>query len=132
MSSKKKRNNKPAVNTAKTVTEIKKQNTFEYILTNILCLLVFVAFGYIAIMSFIQTCTIDSAHYASEKILFNTDNLVLNTFFTVFLYISPYFFAKLKQKVTSRFLQIVNLLFLKFMLLMPTESIYHEKCLKQQ
>ena len=105
MSSKKKRNNKPAVNSAKTVTEIKKQNTFEYILTNILCLLVFVAFGYIAIMSFIQTCTIDSAHYASEKILFNTDNLVLNTFFTVLFTVFIFkmkrhydFFAKVNLK----------------------------------
>ena len=45
--------NKPK-QTAKTVTSVKKQNTVEYVIVNILCLFVFIAFAYIAIMSFVH------------------------------------------------------------------------------
>ena len=105
MSGKKKTNNKPTVNSVKTVTSVKKQNAFETVLTNIICILVFIAFGYIAVMSFIQTSSLDPTAYASEKILFNTDNLVLNTFFTVIFTVFIFkmkrhydFFAKINIK----------------------------------
>ena len=41
--------NKPK-QTGKTVTSVKKQNTVEYVIVNILCLFVFIAFAYIAII----------------------------------------------------------------------------------
>lgn len=52
--------NKPK-QTAKTVTSVKKQNIVEYVIVNILCLFVFIAFACIAIMSFVQTSVFDSA-----------------------------------------------------------------------
>ena len=73
--------NKPKQN-AKTVTSVKKQNTVEYVIVNILCLFVFIAFAYIAIMSFVQTSVFDSANYGSEVILYQTDNIALNILFT--------------------------------------------------
>ena len=36
-----------------TVKTISRQNTFEYLVVNIICIFLFVAFGYIAIMSFL-------------------------------------------------------------------------------
>ena len=41
-----------------TVKTISRQNTFEYVIVNIICLFLFVAFGYIAIMSFLQTASL--------------------------------------------------------------------------
>lgn len=73
--------NKPK-QTGKTVTSVKKQNTVEYVIVNILCLFVFIAFAYIAIMSFVQTSVFDSANYGSEIILYQTDNIALNILFT--------------------------------------------------
>lgn len=73
--------NKPK-QTGKTVTSVKKQNTVEYVIVNILCLFVFIAFAYIAIMSFVQTSVFDSANYGSEVILYQTDNIALNILFT--------------------------------------------------
>ena len=105
MSKKKKKNTYTAVTKAKTVSSIKKQNTLEYILVNLICLFVFIAFGYIAIMSFFKTCTLDQAHYKTELILYNSDNLVLNTFFTVLFTVFIFrmkrhydFFAKINLK----------------------------------
>lgn len=89
-----------------TVQTIEKQNKLEYIVVNILSLLVFVAFAYIAIMSFIQTSVIDSANYSSEVILYQTDNVALNLLFTALFAVFAFkmnkhcdFFAKLNIKV---------------------------------
>lgn len=70
-------------NNKKTVTSVKKQSSFEYFVVNIICLLVFMAFGYIAVMAFFQTSIIDPAHYSSESILYQADNIVLNLLFTL-------------------------------------------------
>ena len=96
--------NKPK-QTGKTVTSVKKQNTVEYVIVNILCLFVFIAFAYIAIMSFVQTSVFDSANYGSEVILYQTDNIALNilftSLFTVFIFKMKKhcdFFAKVNLK----------------------------------
>lgn len=92
-----------------TVEAVKKQNTFEFVTVNILCLSVFAVFGYIAVMSFIQTSIIDSAAYSSEKIIFQTDNIALNIFFTALFAV---FIFKMKKhydffaKVNMRYMEI--------------------------
>lgn len=95
-----------ANNKVSTVQTIEKQNKLEYIAVNILSLFVFVAFAYIAIMSFIQTSVIDPASYSSEVILYQTDNVALNLLFTALFAVFAFkmnkhcdFFAKLNIKV---------------------------------
>ncbi len=111
--------NKPK-QTGKTVTSVKKQNTVEYVIVNILCLFVFIAFAYIAIMSFVQTSVFDSANYGSEIILYQTDNIALNilftSLFTVFIFKMKKhcdFFAKVNLKYMhiglAAFVMIVGL-----------------------
>ncbi len=68
---------------AKTVTAVKNRCMTEYVVVNIICLLVFLAFGYIAVMSFFQTSVIDPQKYVSEHILFQNDIVPLNLLFTV-------------------------------------------------
>lgn len=84
----KKKNIKPRAKTApksevKTVNTVKKKCLTEYIVVNIICLFVFLAFGYIAIMSFFQTSVLDPDKYVSEHILFQNDMIVLNILLTV-------------------------------------------------
>ena len=55
--------NKSANSKKSTVNTISRQNTFEFVIVNIICLFLFVAFGYIAIMSFLQTSVFDEAAY---------------------------------------------------------------------
>ena len=62
----------------KTVKTVEKRNRFEMVVVNILCLFVFLAFGYIALMAFFQTSVIDSTKYASEVILYTADIVPLN------------------------------------------------------
>ena len=52
---------------AETVATIQKKSKFEFIVVNILCLLVFLAFGYIGVMSFFQTSVFDPSQYVSER-----------------------------------------------------------------
>ncbi len=66
-----------------TVEAAKRKSMTEYITVNIICLLVFIAFGYIALMSFFQTSVIDANNYVSEKILFQSDMIPLNLLLTV-------------------------------------------------
>ena len=89
----------------KTVNTVKKQNTIEYVIVNIICLFVFIAFGYIAIMSFFQTSVIDPQNYVSEVILYQVDNVALNILFTVLFAVFVFrmkrhyaFFAKINMK----------------------------------
>ena len=58
----------------------KKSCLTESIAVNIICGLLFLVFGYIAIMSVFQTCVIDPANYHSEVILFQDDLFVINIF----------------------------------------------------
>lgn len=90
----------------KTITTNKIGETLEYVLVNIFCLLIFVAFGYISIMSLLQTSVIDSANYANEIINYESDNFFINIFFIVLFFAFLFamknkydFFAKLDIKV---------------------------------
>lgn len=70
-----------------TVRSKQKKSRTEYIVVNIICLLVFIAFGYVALMSFFQTSVIDPNNYISEKILFQTDQVIFNIFFTALFFV---------------------------------------------
>ena len=75
--------NKTATNT-KTQSSAKaspaKHCLTESIAVNIICGMLFLIFGYIAIMSIFQTCIIDPANYHSEVIIFQDDLFVINIF----------------------------------------------------
>lgn len=101
--------NKSANSKNSTVKTISRQNTFEYVIVNIICLFLFVAFGYIAVMSILQTSVFDEAAYSNEKIIFEMDNIALNIFCTA---IFAVFVFKMKKhydffaKVDLRFMEI--------------------------
>ena len=76
-----------------TIDDRKKQSKIELAVVNILCLLIFMAFGYIAVMSFFQTSIIDPAAFLEEKIIFAADSILLNVLFTV-LFIVLLFWLK--------------------------------------
>lgn len=104
--SKKKKQQTDTQPTPVTVATIEKKSKFEYVTVNIICLFVFLAFGYIAVMGFFQTSVIDPTAYASERILYETDNIALNLLFTAlfvaFLFAMRKFydfFAKLNMTV---------------------------------
>lgn len=88
-----------------TINTLKKRSKVETITSNILAVLAFIAFGFIAVMSIIQTCVFDPANYNSEVILFNFDlipiNIVVFLLFGVIVYKankSYDFFAKVNMK----------------------------------
>ncbi len=96
--------NKSSGNNLAAVNE--KRSKFEFITVNIICLFVFIAFGYIAIMSLFQTSVINPEKYANENILYNNDNVALNLLFiclfAVFLFAMKKkydFFAKVNLKL---------------------------------
>lgn len=102
-------NKKTNVKNKKTVNTIKAVNKIESIVVNIICLLVFIAFGYIAVMSIVQTSKIDPTKYSSEVILYETDNIALNILFIVLFFV--FLFAMKKrydffEKVNMRNLEI--------------------------
>ena len=73
-----------------TVRDREKRCIVEYIVVNIICLFVFLAFGYIALMSYFQTSLIDPDNYVSEKILYQRDMILFNIALTV-LFLVAYF-----------------------------------------
>ena len=73
---------KPSSAAIKTVKTTQKKCLFEYIAVNVISLFVFLSFGYIAVMAFFQTSVIDPTNYAGERILYNSDNIILNLVFT--------------------------------------------------
>ncbi len=73
---------KPSSAAVKTVKTTQKKCLFEYIAVNVISLFVFLSFGYIAVMAFFQTSVIDPTNYAGERILYNSDNIILNLVFT--------------------------------------------------
>ena len=91
MSKNKNKSKKPAaaVNApVKTVATVQRKCMFEYIAVNILSLFVFLSFGYIALMAFLQTSVLDPEHYTGEHILFQDDMILLNILFTVLIFIA--------------------------------------------
>lgn len=117
MSKKNKKTNTAKAAAPVTVAALEKKSKFEYIVVNIICLFAFLAFGYIAIMGFFQTSVIDPMAYSAEKILFQTDNLALNLFFTaIFVGILFFmrrfydFFAKINMTVLEIILTVYVIL----------------------
>lgn len=92
-------------NQPKTVVTNKRYSLIEDIAVNLIAILVLLAFGYIAVMSFFQTSVIDPTQYANETILYQADLIALNLFFTalfvfVLFRLKKYydFFAKVNIK----------------------------------
>lgn len=113
----------------KNIETVKKQNTFEYLIVNLICLFLFLAFAYVAVMSIFQTSVFDPTAYGAEKIIFQTDNIALNIFMTVLFAV---FVFKMKKhydffaKVNMRFLEIglvVYALLLGFVWIFSVTSI---------
>ena len=94
---------------AATIPTTQKANKAEFIVVNILCLFIFLAFGYIGIMSFFETSVFDQTNLASELVIFEGDNIILNLFFTA-LFIALLFwlrrFYDFFAKVNIRILEI--------------------------
>ena len=89
----------------KNIATVKRQNTFEYLIVNLVCLFLFLAFAYIAVMSIFQTSVFDPTAYGAEKIIFQTDNIALNIFMTVLFAVFVFkmkkhydFFAKVNMR----------------------------------
>ena len=61
-----------------TVPTLRWQDNFERITVNIFTVLVFIAFGFVALMSLFKTSTIDPEQYTYEHILYSDDNLLIN------------------------------------------------------
>ena len=131
-----KNNSKKPKQTSKTVATVQKQNTVEYVIVNILCLFVFIAFAYIAIMSFVQTSVFDSANYGSEVILYQTDNIALNILFTALFTVFIFkmkkhydFFAKVNLKYMqiclAAFVMIVGLVWIFSVTSVPAADSYN-------
>ena len=102
-------NDKAKATAVKNIETINRFSKAEYIAVNIFCMMLFVAFGYIGIMSIFQTSIIDPASYASEVILYQDDNIILNLLcmglLTAFLFRinkNTDFF----EKVNMRFMEI--------------------------
>ena len=70
-----------------TIADKKKQSKIELAVVNIICLLIFMAFGYIAIMSFFQTSVFDPSDFYNEKVIFEADNIFLNVLFLSLIHI---------------------------------------------
>ncbi len=97
------KNSKTTQNT--NIEVVKKRSRVEFAVSNIIAFLTMLVFGFIAIMSFIQTSVIDPNNYSTEIILYQTDIIVLNLAFTavvgvvLFLLKKKYdFFAKINLK----------------------------------
>ncbi len=93
----------------KTIYTAERNSKVEYIVVNIISLFVFLAFGYVAIMSFLQTSVIDPAAYSSEKVLYQNDIVVLNLLFTAIFFAVAFAFRKTYNffsKINIRFFEI--------------------------
>ena len=96
-----------------TIADKKKQSKIELAVVNIICLLIFMAFGYIAIMSFFQTSVFDPSDFYNEKVIFEADNIFLNVLFTVIFIAVLFwlrrfcdFFAKVNLKLMEAALAV--------------------------
>ena len=112
-----------------TVTTIRKASKFESVVVTILGVLTFIAFGYIAVMSFFQTSVFDKTNIEAEIIQYQTDNLVLNLFFTALFFALLFwlrrfcdFFAKINLRVMEIILVVwVLLLGMSWIFLVTSE-----------
>ena len=100
---------KPSSAAVKTVKTTQKKCLFEYIAVNVISLFVFLSFGYIAVMAFFQTSVIDPTNYAGERILYNSDNIILNLVFTCITVAALFALKKFFDKRIEDDKQIRNL-----------------------
>lgn len=91
--------------TADSIVTVQKRNAVESAVVYIISLLVFLAFGYIAVFSIFQTSIINPNDYGNENILYQDDNFLLNfifiALFTVFVFkVNKHcdFFARVNMK----------------------------------
>ena len=92
-----------------TIVEKEKRCIVESVFVGIICLLVFISFGYIALMSFFQTSVFDPNNYGNEVVLYINDNIALNIFFTalfVFLSFRARKYFDFFSKVNIRIMEI--------------------------
>lgn len=85
---------------------LKKSSKFETIVVTVLGVLAFIAFGYVAVMSFLQTSVFERTNIALEVVHYQPDNILLNLFFTVLFFALLFrlrryydFFAKVNMRV---------------------------------
>lgn len=114
----------------------KKRCLVESIAVNIICGLLFLAFGYVAIMTIFQTCVIDPQNYGSEVILYQDDLFVINilclAIFTAVLFkINKHteFFAKVNIKYMEiglfAFSSIIGLIWIFSVQSVPAADSYN-------
>ena len=100
---------KKKTNKSSDINSITKQNKLESIVSNIICIMLFVIFGYISIIGFLQTSIIDPENYASEIILYQNDNIAINILFVVLFTIFTFKMQKhfdFFSKINIRYLEI--------------------------
>ena len=113
----------------KTIQSIEKTSKFEYIAVNIISLFLFLAFGYLTIMSFLQTSVIDPTKYSSEVILYQNDVVALNLLFTAIFFLVAFAFKKKYDffaKINIKFFEIgiaVWVLILGFLWIFSVTSV---------
>ena len=85
---------------------LQKSSKFETIVVTVLGVLAFIAFGYVAVMSFLQTSVFERTNIALEVVQYQPDNILLNLFFTVLFFALLFwlrryydFFAKVDLRV---------------------------------
>ena len=100
------------------INSIARQNKLESVICNIICVMVFVIFGYISIIGFLQTSIIDPEKYASEVILYQNDNIAINILFAVLFTI----FA-LKMQKHFDFFSKINIRYIEFGLIAYTVTL---------
>ena len=130
------RKNSAAKTEVRNIEVINKTSKTEYIIVNLLCMLLFISFGYIAIMSIFQTSVIDPASYGNEVILYQDDNIVLNllcmSLFTVFLFRMnkhTQFFEKVNMKFMEiglfAFVSVIGLIWVLSVTSIPAADSYN-------
>ena len=87
---------------------LRGEERVERIVVNVISVLVFIAFGFVALMSLMQTSVIDPEKYINEHILYEADNLVINIPLMVLI-----FMAVLITRQKFDFFKRVDLIFME-------------------
>ena len=64
----------------KVAPNLRSRNIVETICSYGITILSFIVFGFIAVMTFLETSVIDPANFGGEHILFNKDDIAMNIF----------------------------------------------------
>ena len=87
---------------------LRGEERVERIVVNVISVLVFIAFGFVALMSLMQTSVIDPEKYINEHILYEADNLVINIPLMILI-----FMAVLITRQKFDFFKRVDLIFME-------------------